>query len=121
MVKEKRLTWSHESAPVNLKKYSTPCVACELAKSKRSSHTNRIRVPLEPGSLIYVDVWGPCEVMSLINENVHNRIHRCSDEASVTVPSQEEVGHLGVRQRLLCDGDREAESESWSQRLHHSE
>ena len=27
MVKEKRLTWSHESAPVNLKKYSTPCVA----------------------------------------------------------------------------------------------
>jgi hypothetical protein len=71
MVKEKRLTWSHESAPVNLKKYSTPCVACELAKSKRSSHTNRIRVPLEPGSLIYVDVWGPCEVMSLINENVY--------------------------------------------------
>jgi hypothetical protein len=71
MVRDGRVAWSHESAPVNLKKYSSPCVACDLAKSKRSSHTSRIRVPLEPGSLIYVDVWGPCEVMSLINMNVY--------------------------------------------------
>ena len=46
-------------------------IACELAKSKRQSHVKKIRVPLEPGSLFYVDVWGPCDTTSLINENVY--------------------------------------------------
>ena len=31
----------------------------------------RIRVPITPGSLIYVDVWGPCDTISLINESVY--------------------------------------------------
>ena len=71
MIKTGRITWNHETPPVNLKKYADPCVACAMAKSKRVPHTKRIRVPLEPGSLIYVDVWGPCEVMSLLNENIY--------------------------------------------------
>jgi hypothetical protein len=28
-------------------------------------------VPLEPGSLTYVDVWGPSEVPSMTNENIY--------------------------------------------------
>ena len=68
-VKTGHMEWTHETPPVNLRKYSSPCVACSLAKSKRQSHTRKIKVPLEPGSLVYVDVWGPCETSSLINEN----------------------------------------------------
>ena len=71
MIKTGRVKWNHETAPVNLKKHADPCVACALAKSKRVPHTKRLRVPLEPGSLIYVDVWGPCEVISLLNENIY--------------------------------------------------
>ena len=68
-VRTGHMEWNHESPPVNLKKYSSPCIACSLAKSKRQSHTKKIKVPIEPGSLVYVDVWGPCETSSLINEN----------------------------------------------------
>ena len=71
MISIGRVEWNHESNPVNLRRYSSPCVACALAKSKRQSHTGRIRVPLQPGSMFYVDVWGPCEVASLLNENVY--------------------------------------------------
>ena len=66
-----QIKWTHETAPTNLKKYSSPCVACSMAKSKRAAHTKKIVTPLEPGSLFYVDVWGPSEVVSLINENVY--------------------------------------------------
>ena len=66
-----QINWTHESPPVNFRKYANPCVACALAKSNRQSHTKKIRVPLEPGSLFYVDVWGPCDTASLINENVY--------------------------------------------------
>ena len=66
-----KVNWTHESPPVNFRKYANPCIACELAKSKRQSHVKKIRVPLEPGSLFYVDVWGPCDTTSLINENVY--------------------------------------------------
>ena len=63
--------WTHESEPVRFKKYASPCVACSLAKSKRAPHTKHIVTPLEPGKLFYVDVWGPCETPSLINDNVY--------------------------------------------------
>jgi len=66
-----QVKWTHESPPVNFKKYSSPCVACSMAKSKRASHTRTIKTPMEPGQLIYVDVWGPSEVASLISENVY--------------------------------------------------
>ena len=46
-------------------------MARELAKSKSTSYTSRIRVPLESGSPICVNVWEHCELMSLLNENVH--------------------------------------------------
>ena len=49
--------WTHESNPVNLKRYLSPCIACALAKTKRQSHTGRIRIPLESSSLLYADVW----------------------------------------------------------------
>ncbi|NBO67127.1 MAG: hypothetical protein EBU88_20165, partial [Acidobacteria bacterium] len=60
-----QIKWTHESPPVNFVKISKPCVACSMAKSKRASHSKPIRTPLEPGQLIYVDVWGPNEVASL--------------------------------------------------------
>jgi hypothetical protein len=71
IVKTGQCSWSHESPPVNFRKYSSPCVACSLAKSKRRSHVKRIRIPTEPGSLVYVDVWGPNETSSLLNANVY--------------------------------------------------
>ena len=46
-------------------------VTRELAKSKSMSHIHRIWVPLEPGSLIYNDVWGSSELMSLLKENIY--------------------------------------------------
>ena len=71
LVKSGHVAWNHESPPVNFRKFSSPCIACALAKSKRQSHVKRIRVPITPGSLIYVDVWGPCDTISLINESVY--------------------------------------------------
>ena len=71
LVKSGHVIWNHESPPVNLRKYSSPCVACALAKSKRKAHTGRITTPITAGSLIYVDVWGPCDTVSLLNENVY--------------------------------------------------
>ena len=71
MIQIGMLDWIHESVPVNLRKFSSPCAACALAKSNRQSHTGHIRIPLQPASLFYVDVWGPCEVASLWRENVY--------------------------------------------------
>ena len=70
-VKTGVIDWKHESEPVRFKNYSSPCVSCALAKSKRSPHTKHIVTPLEPGKLFYVDVWGPCETPSLIHSNVY--------------------------------------------------
>jgi hypothetical protein len=63
--------WKHKSKPKHFRKISDPCGICELAKSKRSSHKGTIKTPMEPGELTYVDVWGPCEEGSLINDNVY--------------------------------------------------
>ena len=71
LIKTGHIVWSHESPPVNLRKYSSPCIACALAKSRRQSHVKKIRVPTTPGSLICVDVWGPCDTLSLLNEKVY--------------------------------------------------
>ena len=71
LIKTGHIVWNNEASPVNLRRHSNPCIACALAKSKRQSHVKRIRVPITPGSLIYVDVWGPCETQSLLNENVY--------------------------------------------------
>jgi hypothetical protein len=55
-----QVKWTHESPPVNFVKYSSPCVACSMAKSRRAAHTKTIKTPLEPGQLTYVDVWRHC-------------------------------------------------------------
>jgi len=39
------IEWKHESEPVRFKKYASPCVACSLAKSKRTPHTKHNGVP----------------------------------------------------------------------------
>ena len=69
MIKSKHIKWDNHKPPPRMRKHGDPCIACALAKSKRQPDSGRIRVPLEPGSLTYVDVWGPCEVSSLIHEN----------------------------------------------------
>ena len=56
MIKSKHIQWDHEGPPKRMKKHASPSVVCALAKSKRQSHTSRLRVPPEPGSLTYVDV-----------------------------------------------------------------
>jgi hypothetical protein len=61
--------WNHDTTPVNFRKIANPCSSCGLAKSKRSSHTGTLRVPTQPGALVYIDVWGPNETPSLLNEN----------------------------------------------------
>ena len=61
--------WEHESKPKRFRKISNPCGVCELAKSKRASHKGTIKTPMEPAELVYVDVWGPCEEGSLMNDN----------------------------------------------------
>ena len=66
-----QVKWTHESPPVNFVKYSSPGGACSIAKSRRAAHTKTIKTPMEPGQLIYVDVWGPSEVASLLSENVY--------------------------------------------------
>ena len=71
MIKSKHIQWNHELPTTRMKKHSSPCIVCALSKSKRKSHTGRLRVPLEPGSLTYVDVWGPSEVPSMTNENIY--------------------------------------------------
>jgi hypothetical protein len=63
--------WNHQSDPVNFRRVSNPCVACDLAKSRRQSHTGHIRVPTSPGELSYIDVWGPCDTPSLLHDNVY--------------------------------------------------
>ena len=67
LVKSGHITWNQ----VNFRKYSSPCVVCALEKSKRKSHARRIKVPIKPGSLVYVDVWTPCDTVSLLNDNVY--------------------------------------------------
>ena len=62
------MEWTHESPPVNLRKYSSPCIACSLAESKRQSHSRKIKVPIELGPLVYVNIWRPCQTALLINE-----------------------------------------------------
>ena len=63
------VNWNHDTTPVNFRKIANPCSSCGLAKSKRSSHTGTLRVPTQPGALVYIDVWGPNETPSLLNEN----------------------------------------------------
>ena len=66
------VNWCSTSPPpVNFRRYANPCNACQYAKSKRKSHTGKLRVPVVPGELIYVDVWGPCDTISLINECIY--------------------------------------------------
>ena len=66
-----QVKWTYESPPVNFVKYSSSCVACSMAKSRRAAHRRTIKTPLGPGQLIYVDRWGPSEVASLLSENVY--------------------------------------------------
>ena len=57
MIKSKHIKWNDHKPPPRIRKHANPCIACALAKSKRH------------GLLTYVDVWGPCEVASLLHEN----------------------------------------------------
>ena len=64
--------WKQGETPIyQQRKHASPCVACSLAKSKRPPHSGHIRVPQQPGELTYVDVWGPCETESLIDDNIY--------------------------------------------------
>jgi hypothetical protein len=83
LVSAGRVEWPSEFSPNNLRRCSNPCVACQLAGSRRSSHTGTIRVPQQPGELFYYDVYGPVETPSLLEGNVyvHGFLDACSKRA----------------------------------------
>ena len=70
-INSNHISWSHPTLPVNFRKWCTPCVVCALGKSKRRVFSGPLRPVTVPAAHIYMDVWGPAEVPSLVYQNVY--------------------------------------------------
>ena len=70
-VQSGHINWDHKALPVNFRKLSSPCVVCALCKSKRRPFAGPLRPVTEPGAHFYMDVWGPAETPSLIDQNIY--------------------------------------------------
>ena len=70
-VRSGHLPWTHEATPNKFEHCTEPCVVCRLAKSQRRQFSRPLHQVFVPGQHTYVDLWGPCDTPSLIDENLY--------------------------------------------------
>ena len=71
-VRDGKVPWTECETPVyKQKKMASPCRVCSMAKGLRPAHRGPILFPQQYGEFFYVDVWGPSDTASLMNEKVY--------------------------------------------------